>query len=404
MMSLGVSDWMTICGIISSIGSFFVILSYLFSRKIRQRRYNRVILYISICDLCSSIVLSFGEVEDKSTLCVIQGIVTNIFPLSAIFWSTVILFMIINFLNKDNTFKTTGGSDEYLSPLMYGICFGIPVILTFLPLATNRYGCLGEEKCWCYIANRSDSPEWSSEFWYIAAFYFWVWSTLILYLFMVIYIYCKYQYHEEVAAKNFKFVIFKLLGYPLVIAIAWLLPTVYDIIAQFDPDNQFIYRKAFDILSSAMPTLQGAFLALVFFVTRLKSFTNIFHNTKQSNLFSIKDIAPSQISNAEQVPVDYYKVPPKKQHYLSFRVISVKVAASNDQPEGNSQEKKHNGDEDSRSRSHTFHTNPGNAGSATAATATSGNVVMMISNQSKDKEELRDLEGNVQIMHDEESL
>ena len=37
---------------------------------------------------------------------------------------------------------------------------GIPLIVTLLPLSTKMYGKVDDDSPWCFICNRSDSPEW----------------------------------------------------------------------------------------------------------------------------------------------------------------------------------------------------------------------------------------------------
>lgn len=62
---------------------------------------------------------------------------TNAFPLAAIFWTTVIAFMVFSIIFKAEKINVN-------STAMWTVTFGLPVVLSLLPLSTETYGSLRE--------------------------------------------------------------------------------------------------------------------------------------------------------------------------------------------------------------------------------------------------------------------
>jgi hypothetical protein len=161
--------------------------------NVNKKPWNKVILYITICDLFSSIGLLFGFAKDGSTECWISGLATNIFPVCSVLWTTVLIGIIHRLLNRRNV------HDEIEIPRYVNVLvWTIPIIVTLLPLTTSTYGCNDEEYCWCFIKDLPSSPSWSLVFWYITAFYFWIWSTIVIYTIFCIYITYKINSYRKI--------------------------------------------------------------------------------------------------------------------------------------------------------------------------------------------------------------
>lgn len=81
-------------GIISCISCFFVIITYLLFRDLRDLRYVELVFYVTINDLLASIGISLGKTPNGSFECWFQGITTNFNYLSSIFWTTIITYQV----------------------------------------------------------------------------------------------------------------------------------------------------------------------------------------------------------------------------------------------------------------------------------------------------------------------
>lgn len=145
------------------------------------------------------------------------------------------------------------------------ICWIFPIILTILPLSTNRFGCIGEEYCWCFLADRNNSPSWSGAFWVYACFYAWVWGALIGFFLFLLNLFS--QRHYEVHC----LVLSKLIGYPIIIFVCWIVASVHDVYLYFHSDSSIINNLPFDILFNCLPALQGTFTTALFIYFFLSS-------------------------------------------------------------------------------------------------------------------------------------
>ena len=62
-----------------------------------------------------------------------QAFLTNAFPLAAIFWTTAIAYMVFCIIYKAQKIQVN-------SKPLWALTFGLPVLLTLLPLSTETYG------------------------------------------------------------------------------------------------------------------------------------------------------------------------------------------------------------------------------------------------------------------------
>lgn len=279
---------MSVCGSISAASCLLVIITILSSPRIRKRNYNIVILYITICDFISSLGEAVGTSVDGSYKCYVQAIITNIFPLSSILWTMMIAFMIVSFLRPQNVKRVN--VDVTISFKAYIFCCGVPLVLTFLPLLTNVFGCNRDDVCWCFLARTEQTPDWASKFWYIASFYLWIWGSLFIYIFVLVYVGHQFRNADQKAARNIQFIIRRLFGYPLVIAFCWVLPTIYDFKDVFVVNQTFVHSQEFNLASSVLPTLQGTLTAAVFFLSRVAYWSDE-SSTNSQTLVAQKPVA-----------------------------------------------------------------------------------------------------------------
>lgn len=127
-------------GIISTIASALVCLTVVMFPELRCLRYIELVFYIAINDMMASIGMALGKTPNGSVACWYQGISTNFNYLSAILWSTVITFQVWLIVCKKNVIKD----------LTYAhiVCWGIPLLATFLPLSTSTYANPDDESNW----------------------------------------------------------------------------------------------------------------------------------------------------------------------------------------------------------------------------------------------------------------
>eukprot|EP01034_Spumella_vulgaris_P027469 gene27469-34189_t len=107
------------------------------------------------------------------------------------------------------------------------ICWGLPVIVTFLPLTTNTFGENDDQNPWCFIASRPGSPSYGVVLWEILAFYIWVWVSLIVNILLIISISLQLK-RMAVVSEDITQTIRKLSLYPLILIFCWVGATFFD--------------------------------------------------------------------------------------------------------------------------------------------------------------------------------
>ena len=105
---------------ISCFLTLFLIFFYLFSTSLHKITFYKIIFYIAICDFFSSIGFFIGFPNENTIECNIQALLINIFPLSTVFWITIISYMLYI-----NVFKREVAT-ELLSYKVYFICWIFP--------------------------------------------------------------------------------------------------------------------------------------------------------------------------------------------------------------------------------------------------------------------------------------
>jgi hypothetical protein len=246
----------TIPGIISAIASFAVCLTVVLFPHLRCLRYIELVFYVSINDLIASIAISLGGTKDGSAACWFQGLATNYNYLSAIMWSTVITYQVWLIVCKKDVIKDLTGA--------HILCWGLPLVVTLLPLSTSTYANDDADAGWCFIANRSNSPSWSLLFWFIVAYYLWVWIAMLFNLFFVVAIVYKLYRMQEIP-QRVNATIRKLLLYPIVISLCWGPVTVWDMYTQVNDVDYSPGWTYFDGVATISAISQGFLFTFVFF-------------------------------------------------------------------------------------------------------------------------------------------
>ena len=80
-----------------------------------------------------TIVIHKGLPKNGTFECYLQAFLTNAFPLSTIFWTTAIAYMVYSIINNSRKINVHSVS-------LLIATFVFPVVLTLLPLSTETYG------------------------------------------------------------------------------------------------------------------------------------------------------------------------------------------------------------------------------------------------------------------------
>jgi hypothetical protein len=210
MYNKTVSITETLTGSISALACLCVILTYIFFSEIRKLRYVELVFYIALNDFVASIGISLGSQNNNSFACYFQAIATNLCYLSSCFWTTVITFQVKQIVYSGKILKD-------LTPF-HAICWGLPMVLTFLPLFSISLGRSDDDSpSWCFITNpRPGFPQWIETFWMYAMFLFWMWLSVLINLFLL---FCSWWRLKSMAvvSSDVKQTISKLAVYPIVI-------------------------------------------------------------------------------------------------------------------------------------------------------------------------------------------
>jgi hypothetical protein len=307
--------WLLVLRIVAGISCLFsslVLFLYVTSYELQKTTFHQIIFYVCLCDFISSIGLMIGFPQEDTLACWFQGLIINIFPVASVFWVTVISYMLyMNVFRKDQT-------TELLSWKVHMTCWILPIIVSFLPLTTNKYGPLTRRSGMCFIAERSDSPSWSLAFWIVISFYFWIWFAIFLYFVLFVLLSVKvnqiYQLYQEEShprdgidlRAQVKATLNKFIWYPINIILCWALPTVYDIMSA---DRRSYHGEAtFDVVTDIIPAFLGMMNVTAFFLTntlareklmKLCSICLSCCSSSSSSSFSLSSFSSPSASRAE---------------------------------------------------------------------------------------------------------
>lgn len=259
-LSRGYTTPMLILSVISMVSSFPMIISYALFREMRTESHYQIIFYISVSNFLSNLGSSFGEPVGGSAPCWLEGLLTNIFPLSSMLWSMQLSFMIFHIV-----YYTKVSQVDWRHHLM---CWFLPVSVSLLPLINASYGPLGDDGVgWCYIVETKSTPSWAILFWYWFSFYFIiccgifgmvVLSSLSVYRFVSI--------RPDISGPLWR-IILHTWAYPAIVAISWGSALVYDNITSTEDGSKFQGAKIVYLLSIIIPCLQGFFTGVLFWFT-----------------------------------------------------------------------------------------------------------------------------------------
>jgi hypothetical protein len=259
---------------VSCCASLFIIFMFIRYPELKKIELSRLVNLICICDLFGSIGMALGQPEDGSTRCIIQAILTNIFPIAGVFWTTLIAFLLLIYVFKMRPIERFPWPVYLLGSL-------IPILVTFLPLTTNQFGLNnGHTSGWCFLKDRSDSPSWSLIFWTAVSFYLWMWGGLLLYL-IIFYLVARETYRVFAVLPNppnWKTFskIFIYFFFPLNLFLCWLPGTIYDFL-RTSGSGSYAGHSLLGDVSDITPTFLGLANAIAFLATNEHMRSKVFH-------------------------------------------------------------------------------------------------------------------------------
>jgi hypothetical protein len=246
-----------------------VIVLYLFYESISKKSYNQLIYFIAISDFFSAVGGLFGISKNGTWNCFIQSFLTNYFPLTSIFWTVVISYLLYDVLQKPHLKRKKHGID--VENWVHLLCWGWPLLLSVLPLTTTDYGTFDGEDGWCFLRPRDGSPKWTFRFWLFAAFFAWVYIAIAifsLFIFYVGYVVTSpsgYLQTDSIIARTIRKAINKLIWYPLIILTSWVVMTIYELWAGFYPDEVALTDPTFMYFTFTLPLFSGLMTTAAFF-------------------------------------------------------------------------------------------------------------------------------------------
>lgn len=293
----GVGSW-TMFGpsLLSILGCLSVILIL---AVLKQRSYLKIIEYICLSDLLSCCGSIIGYQHDNTGPCTFQAIFTTWFQLSSLAWTVTLTALLLNIIVTGRTFS----ADLFW---VQGINWGLPLLITLLPLTTNRYGYeypfdddvhKDSYTAWCFVGvhEKSHQQEFTSSIWIFASFYVEVWLSLLLIVIFFFIIRVRTNTLELKTAPLILEAFKKLLPYPIVIVICYTLPTANRIYALANPSGHRAKQSnsniaiAVESVINITLTSQGLLTSIIFFymehatvresITRWKFFIHLIMET-----------------------------------------------------------------------------------------------------------------------------
>ena len=241
--------------VISMCCSGSVLATVIMFPEMKKRLFMKIIVYISLSDLLSSFVSSFGYPVDRTVLCQSQAFFAVYFFVSSWLWTTMLAHQLYSVATK----AKFGLRHRY----MHIVCWVVPLLCSLLPLSTNRYGRDdddGDPSSWCYLAgNNTSSATWNI-------------ITFIVPLFMCILIMFFYScrtlwlyYSLGLNRPDLYATVHALMLYPLGMIVSWgpNLVFILYVIANPGPHSPHYILTA-DVVS-ILCTQNGTITALIFF-------------------------------------------------------------------------------------------------------------------------------------------
>ena len=313
--AMRVSSALTICGCLA------VVFVYTAHESIRQKNINKVVFYICMCQIGGAVGTMIGQPRNGSAECYTQALLTNFFPFAYTLWTSVTAYMLYRVIHRLTPL-------DIFSPYIQGLCWGVPLVLTLLPLTTDTFGNEDSNRGWCFYKSVKASPEWTVTFWVAANYSVLCVSVFLSILFISMSLYKVYGLAKNVSdhaiMTKLSHNVSRFIWYPVISFFCWLPESIYDVNDSLDKgqsatlqnDTTFIY---FAIL---LPILEGLFVTIAYFTTS--------SDAREMMLLSLScKPAPSQSVGQPTVQFNYSSDP---EDYESRDTIAMEETLSSTKP------------------------------------------------------------------------
>ena len=258
----------------------FAIIVVVMRLGLTRRLFLRLVFYIAISDFGSSMAMVIGGTRSGSAACYYQGIVNNYFTLASIFWTMVIgyeVHLVIWYHQVQADLTILGG-----------VIWALPLILSITPLSTSTYGNDDGTPGWCFL---NEKPGYSNDIdamWYVLSFYLWVYIAIFYLLYVAILTAYKLYYLQRGMATDTHIVVEKIIYYPIIVIVCWVVSSVVDIGVIFGYDIAVAPNDPVSIIFTyVLPNLQGFFSGMVFFTSNLHILEEFYQEVCKEGLFVI---------------------------------------------------------------------------------------------------------------------
>jgi hypothetical protein len=269
VFGMSLLTWIYILSSISGVASLFIIGIYIRYKQIRSKLYNEIICNIAICDLMTAIGTLMGVPNDESVLCYIQSPLVNIGQVAQVFWVTLIAYYLHRIVTRS---QVSGQLPPFeLSKAVYVVCYGVPTLVSFLPLTTVPYGTI--DGSWCYIVEGS-KYKWTLSLWYIVSFFLWLIVAVLYYLYLFVILFrVLHQSSSTTVSESVRRSVHKIVWYPIALVVLYVPNCAWLLWLTLDPDANI---ALFGVISLLTLLLQGLFDSLVFIAGTPHAF-NLLH-------------------------------------------------------------------------------------------------------------------------------
>ena len=240
---------------------------YYMFRELNKKVSYQIIFRFSLSMFLSNLSSSLGLQKEPNINCWILGIGTNIFTLSGIFWLLYLTYFLYSIVKHRTRYIFKQNI------IIEIICWGIPTLVTLLPLVNTTYGVPTnkhntETYKWCWVVATDNSPEWALQFWFWMSFYLWVWMAIILIILLLIRISCiqKNKVKDERKSTMTK-TLTNLTLYPIVFITCWLPSTIIDYLDY--KDIYYDYNEIISYIGNILAVSMGFFSFLVLYFSNI---------------------------------------------------------------------------------------------------------------------------------------
>jgi hypothetical protein len=244
---------MTVISAVSIFCDVATILTVVFPH-LRSRAYIKVIMYITISNLLTSLGSVFGYAADGSAACYWEGYITNAMPIASIFWTIYVTVMVY--------YIVTVGKLIEIYWITHAVCWGLPILLASLPFINATYAA-PDGTGWCFVVPYSSDPA-MVQFWYWFSFYGWIWLGILINVILYVHVAFSITKIRSASTRSLTTRVFKkLIMYPFIVIFCWFVVCITDTVEAFS--ITFRYMNPVSMLGNALATVQGILTSVYFF-------------------------------------------------------------------------------------------------------------------------------------------